>query len=220
MGSPNKIDNATPVLTGPTENTEDKVSATQTHYNAMKASTDWTAATDVQTAANDWLAVATNLSTNEQAIADLMKQLAAKRVAEVTLLVQWATQKDVCLAAVRKFCAGSSAKVQGFGYAVAGRTPRPPAPVPSNLLGKRVKVAGTAWLTWTGDAYRRQYQAQWATDSTNPATFSAPRTVGGRSFKLPGQTSGATLHFRVLALDPRLPTGQTDWSPWAAVVVS
>jgi hypothetical protein len=39
-------------------------------------------------------------------------------------------------------------------------------------------------------------------------------------FELAGQTPGATIHFRVLALDPSLPTGQTEYTPWVPVMVS
>jgi hypothetical protein len=38
-------------------------------------------------------------------------------------------------------------------------------------------------------------------------------------FALPGQTVGATLHVRALALDPALPNGQSDYTPWVATIV-
>jgi hypothetical protein len=34
------------------------------------------------------------------------------------------------------------------------------------------------------------------------------------------QPPGATLHFRVMVLDPKLPDGHGDWTAWAPVIVS
>jgi hypothetical protein len=219
MSSKKKIDHATPVA-GPSTTNAEKVTTTQTHFNAMKASPDWANAPEVQKAAADWLVAANNLAQNDQDLQDLLKQVAAKRSAELLLLLTWTTQKEVCLAAVKKYCGGSSSKVQGFGYGVAGRTPHPPAVTPFNLLTKRAKVAGVATVLWTVDAHRHQYQVQWATDPTNAATYSPLHTVSRRRFQLTGQTTGAVLHFRVLVLDPKLPLGQSDWSAWVTAVVS
>ena len=54
---------------------------------------------------------------------------------------------------------------------------------------------------------------------TNPATIVGPIVVGTTVFKLPGQTPGAIVYVRVLTIDPKLPTGQSEYTPWVAVMV-
>jgi hypothetical protein len=61
---------------------------------------------------------------------------------------------------------------------------------------------------------------QHATDPANPSTYSTPQSSSKASFVLHGLPPTTTVHFRVLALDPRLPTGQTDFCGWLAVMVT
>jgi len=77
----------------------------------------------------------------------------------------------------------------------------------------------TLVIAWTPNESGYGYMVQFATDPANAATYSKPAMSKRARFPLPGQTLGAVLHARVLALDPALPLGQTDWSVWVPVTV-
>jgi hypothetical protein len=51
------------------------------------------------------------------------------------------------------------------------------------------------------------------------ARGSASPWCSASSFTLTGQTSGATLHFRIAAIDPSQPGHMTTWSAWVAGTV-
>jgi hypothetical protein len=220
MSNSKSVNYATPVVTEVTTTTAEKVAATTTQYNAMKASPDWAAATDVQKAAGVWLQASTDLAANTVTVEALVKQLAAARAQEQILLRRWSAAHRGCISAVNTFCDGSKDKIQGFGFGVFARTARIPAGIPTQVEGKKSKVQGLAVVAWVSDGRRHEYQVQHCTNTADPTTFSAPVTVSKRTFKLAGQVQGATLHFRVLTLEPKLATGQTDWSAWVPVIVN
>jgi hypothetical protein len=60
----------------------------------------------------------------------------------------------------------------------------------------------------------------YATNVADATTYSQPMVCSKRSFKLPLQTPGTAISLRVMALDPALPTGQTNWSAWVPNLVS
>jgi hypothetical protein len=136
------------------------------------------------------------------------------------VLRRWEVRRRGVLNAVNATCDGSKDMVQGFGLGVVGRTPSPPAVVPEGLRGKRSKAVGTATAVWTTRRGHRGFLVQYTTNPANPDAFSAPIASAKAKFELTGQTPGATIYFRVLALDPSLPTGQTDYTSWVAVTVS
>ena len=209
-----------PVLTGPTGKISEKDNTVHVMYTAMTASQEWSLATGVHQPAADLLQTTEDLVTNRKELDDLLQKVAAKRLAELLLLQLWSTRLQLCQGAVKSYCSGSAAKCQALAWGPGGRTVRPPATVPTDLKAVRSEVSGTATFTWKGDGYEHDYQVQYCTDIANQATYSQARTVSKRRFQLPGQTPGAILHLRVLTLDAKLPTGQTEWSPWLAVTVS
>jgi hypothetical protein len=212
--------NVNPQLLGALVTVNEKYNTTHAVYNAMVGSTEWALATGVHQPAADLLKAADDMFANQSEISNLLQQLAAKRLTEAVLVQTWSAQVKSCQAAVRTYCAGSKVKCKALGWAPGAHNVRPPAIAPFDLLPRRSRASGTATLVWTCDGYRHPYQVQYCTDTANTATYSAPRTVGGRRFQLAGQTPGAILHFRALTLDPKLPTGQTEWSPWLAVTVT
>lgn len=215
-----KPGSVTPDLTGPTGTIEEKNTTWTAVYAAMQASAEWAQATDVHQPAADLSAVLAKLFTNHTELGDLLAKVETKRTNEGTFLQLFEDQLAVTQSAVRKYCSGSKAKCQALGWTPRGRKARPAAPVPFDLKGVRSKTGGTATLVWKCDGYRHDYQVQYCTDIASQATYSQARTVSRRRFQIAGQTPGATLHMRVLTLDAKLPTGQTDWSSWVAVTVS
>jgi hypothetical protein len=214
-------DRCTPVLTELHRTPEEMVSATQTHYDAMTKSAEWaTAKTTLQAPADDWLKAAQDLDAASTDLNNLLKQVEIKRGLLNTLSVTWMTQKGVCLAGVKKYCAGSKDTCKNLGFGVAGRNLRPPATLPTNVHGKRVKTAGVLSVEWTCDGRHHEYQVQYATNPADPSTYSSPATVSKRRFQLAGQTPGAALQVRVMVLDPKLHDGHSDWTAWVPVTVS
>ncbi len=221
MSNNHAADRCTPLLGLPYRKPDEMVVATQTHYNAMIASPEWaTASATLDKPASAWLKTATDIDTGKQALDDLLKKVDAQRVALDALTQLWSAQTAICLGGVKEYCAGSKTKCKSLGFVTAERVSRPPATLPTNVQGKRNKIAGVAELAWTCDGRRHEYQVQHATNPADASTYSAAVTVSKRSFMLPGQTSGAILHFRVLVLDPKLPDGHSDWTAWTPVTVS
>jgi hypothetical protein len=215
------VDHAVPMVTGPTSTDVERVSITRTHVGAMQKSPEWAKALDVQKTAGDWSTAADNLEANAKKVADLKKALAAALAEELVLRRRWTAAGHVCVSAVETYCDGSVDTAKSLGFDVHAKVVRPAAGVPQELMGKRGKVAGVATATWNpGDKRRHTFQVQHCTDTANQATYSAPLAVTRKTFKLAGQAPGATIYFRVRTLDPKLPEGQTDWTPWVAITVS
>jgi hypothetical protein len=63
------------------------------------------------------------------------------------------------------------------------------------------------------------FVVQWATDANAPATFSMPVVSTKRKLTLSGLPHGASLSFRVAAIDPASATGQSPWSAWVVGIV-
>jgi hypothetical protein len=60
------------------------------------------------------------------------------------------------------------------------------------------------------------FMVQWATDTADATTYSATIPCHAASYTLPGQASGATLHFRIAAIDPSQATHMSAWGAWVA----
>lgn len=214
------VDRADPLLTESSETPVEKVSAASTHIAALKNSPHWATATEVQPATAAWLAENDHLDASNKTIADLESKLAKERSRQRTVVRRWEVRKRGVLTAVNATCDGSKDMVQAFGLGVLTRTPAPPAIVPEGLRGKRSKTVGTATAVWTTQRHNHGFLVQYATDPENAATFSAPIVSSKGKFELAGQTPGALIYVRVRALDPSLPTGQTEYTRWVAVMVS
>jgi hypothetical protein len=134
---------------------------------------------------------------------------------------RWRTCADGTLVAVNEHCDGNADKVRSLGCGVRTWTPRPAARVPEGLQAKRSKTRGTAEVTWeTKRGDHRNYEVQYATNPDDPATHSEPKVVSSGTFALGDQTPGATLHFRVRAIDAKHPDGHSAWTAWVPAMVS
>jgi hypothetical protein len=214
-------DHATARFTEPMDTEAQKVSAANTYIAAIKLSPNWTAATDVQTAIGFWSTETANLDAGAKLIASLEKQLEAARTAQLATLRRWNQRRQGVLYAINVFCDGSKDKMLTFSVALATQGEHTEAGVPVGLIGRTVRKTGVASVEWFATPRNRTgFMVQHATDTTNAATYSAPIVCSKRSFDLTGQTPGAIISFRVLALDPSLPAGQTSWSAWVTAIAS
>lgn len=213
-------DRAVPRITLPLTTPAERIFAAYTHITALRNSPEWAAAAEVQSAATAWSTETDNLDASTVSIADLESKLATARTSHLAVLRRWEVRKRATLNAVNAYCDGSKDRVQQFGLSVLTRAAPSAATVPEGLRGKRSKMIGTATVVWTTRRGNHGFMVQYATDPTIAATFSAPVVSLKGKFELTGQTPGATISFRVLALDPSVPTRQTEYTPWVAVRVS
>jgi hypothetical protein len=221
MKSKSKIDRAIAVTTQPCGTATEKYNCGHNHVAVMKNSPSWATATDVQKAGGDWDAASTNLEASTSLIADLQAQLDKARANQAIMIRRWAVMKRACLDAVTAYCDGSRDLVLAFGLGVLTHEVFPPAGVPLNLRHKHSKVHGVASATWDPASPKHVllHMVQYAADPANPATYSAPIPVSRTTFKLAAQTPGAMVHVRVATIDPKLPTGQSDYTAWVPVMV-
>jgi len=193
------------------------------HIAAIMASSSWglPAAAEVQTATQSWATETANITAGEALIAKLEKQLETARSDQLAILRRWGLRRQGVLNAINVFCDGSKDVMKTFGVAVATDAPHVEPGVPVDVQPIKSRKTGLAGVTWYGTPENRSgFQVQHATNTADPTTYSTPIACSKRSFYLSGQLPAATIYFRVLAVDPLLPGGQTAWSPWVAAVVS
>lgn len=216
------IDKAVAQITEPTRTAEDMVTSGTKVLGGIKASPSYQDpnAKEIQAAADAWQTENDNLDAINKQVGQCENELAQARTLQAAAMRRWMGRARGCVSAVNVFCDGSKDLVQSFALEVANRTETPLETVPENVRGVRSKVVGTATVKWNTHANNHGYMVQYATNLADQATFSAPVHWTKGTYELPGQTPGATLYFRVAALDARLPGGQTAYSAWVPVMVS
>lgn len=219
MSRPKKADRATAVPTERLVTRKEKIDGGRAQIGAIQKSADYPQAADVKAKTEDWGAVIDGWEANGKQIAALELQLDAHKANEPVFARRWDTKKRAVFSAITDYADGSIDKVHGFGCGVLGHEPLPPASVPQNLRDKHSKVHGTAAAEWDTMYGKYGFLVQHAADPANAATYAEPVVSSKSTFKLAGQVRGATIYFRVLTLDPKLPGGKTDWTPWVPVVV-
>jgi hypothetical protein len=214
-----KTDRAVATTTGPMRTPVEMVATGTTAINSVTASPLLPNAPDVKTALGLFATENTNLDNNNKKKADIHVQLVQVEADEITITRRWGLRRAGLLQAVNVQCDGSAEQVQSFNLPVVTRKAAPLATVPANLHQAATKKPTTVVTAWTRTPGNDGYLVQWATDPTNQATYSKPTMCKKARFSLPGQTLGATLHFRVLALDASLPGGQSDYTAWVMCTV-
>jgi len=216
-----KADHAIARFTEKMDTESEKVDGAEAHIAAIKASSSWGAATGVQTATTAWATETTALDTDNTSIAALEKALGVARTNRLASLRRWTLQRQAVLSAINVFCDGSRDTMLTFGVAVAESTPHQPASTPVGLMSRKEAVAhAVGWQWFLTPLNRYGFMVQHATNVADATTYSQPMVCSKRSFKLLQQTPATTISLRVMALDPALPTGQTDWSTWVPSVVA
>jgi hypothetical protein len=197
-----------------TGNDAAKVSTTRSVAQAMKQSPDWAAATTVQTAVTAWSKAADAIEASAAGIANLRAQLSN---AEATLASQrhdWAVSRVQVTTAVTLFCGGNADKVKGFDLDVVTHARIGLLGAPIDLTVNPGKDVGQVLGAWAKGVAVHGFLAQHATDPNTAATISSPVPCTKPKLLLSGLTSGASISFRVAAIDPASPTGMSPWSAW------
>jgi hypothetical protein len=172
----------------------------------------------VKDAAAAWETATDAYDTNTKAIPPAEQAVKVLRDNQPVLRRRWAAKKRAFFAAVNDYADGSADTITGLSCEVMGHALLPPAGVPVDLHDAKSKVPGTAEAVWQTN--RHEFLVQTCTNPADATTFAEPVCVSKARYKLANQTPGATIHVRVLTLDPKLPTGKSAYTPWIPVVVS
>jgi hypothetical protein len=195
------------------------VAAGTSTVTTVLASPNIAAATDVKAAANSLGATIAALQGNNTAKSKARADLDAAIVNEVQLVRAFGAGRRALVASIEVFSKGSKDVIKSFGVDVEERKPRPEATVPMGLRPMKVKKPNHASVRWDPTLGAQGYMLQHATNSADASTYAAPFRVTAARYYLGGQTPGATVYFRVAALDTALSGGQTAFSAWVAVMV-
>src|SRR5436309_2049375 len=88
-GKANPVVRVRPGISKPTSTDAQKVDTTRSSTVAMKASTDWQSATDVQTNVTGWNKSADDIEANAKIVTELKDQLKAAVAKQRTLRQKW-----------------------------------------------------------------------------------------------------------------------------------
>ncbi len=168
------IDKATATIKKSTTTDALKVSVTSSVAAAMAQSTNWVAATGVQTTVNTWSGVAVSIGANATVISGLRAQLAVAEAKQEGLRRDWTAARRQMLSAVTVFCGGSADKVTGFSLDVVSYSRIGALAAPTELAVNPGPVAGEVASKWARGLATHGFLVQHATDPTNAATVSRP----------------------------------------------
>jgi hypothetical protein len=214
-----KPDYAAATMPGPTSTPVEMVDTGNAAIAALNGSPALASAPEVQTALGLFTSENAALEANNKKKENLRQQLSQTEADGVTLARRWSLRRQGLLNAVNVACDGSKEKVQSFNLGTIQRGKLPPANMPAGLYQAHSLKPTTVVMAWDRTKGADGYMVQHATNPADPATYAAPAMCKRTRFALPGQTLAATLYFRVLALDPALPDGQSAYTPWVAATV-
>ena len=188
--------------------------------SAASKNPGWQQAPDLQAVSKAWNQIADSIEGNATVVAGLRSQLKIAEAKQHTLRRAWRVTKKQVLSTVDVLCAGSADDLRAYGFDVLQHgVPGQPIAVPGDLSTTPGKGSGEVSAKWPKGDARHGFIVQHATDVANPATFSAPMPCTKCKLTLTGQVPATSVHFRVAAIDPSSPTGQTAWSAWVAGTV-
>jgi hypothetical protein len=216
---PPKAAHATATFRKPYVTDADKITACTEQTAAMTAGPGWANATDLQKACAAWTATTTSIQTTGTTIEGFRAQMALAVVGMNTLRATWIANRKAVISALSLFCNGSAATINAFGADVFTHTVGGAILVPGGLSTMPGTSAGTVDFMFDDSVNRYGFVVQFASNTSDPTTFSPQIPCHEGFFSLDGQTSGATLHFRAAAVDPTQKLHVTDWSPWIAGTV-
>jgi hypothetical protein len=195
-----------------------KVDYTRSLSTAIKASSHWPAAPDVQAAVGTWNTLADSFAANTASIAALRVQLHTLLKNQGVVRQQWGAATTHVLSTIDVFSNGDPAVVQSFGFDAVVRGASSASTAPTQITSTLGKLPGQATVRWI-PSNRRGSIVQRATDVSNAATYSTPVVCTRRRYMLTGAQPASVVHVRVAAIDPSSPDGQSAWSEWISVTV-
>jgi hypothetical protein len=210
---------AKPATPKPRHTTVEKVSLTRSLTTSMKASSHWSSAAELQSSVTSWNQTADALEAKSGLIAQLRDQLAQAQLDVRSLLQNWAAGAKHVFSNADILAGGDVETLVSLGFVPAVRAPISARNVPDHVTSVPGKLTGTATVKWDpGVEGHHGYVVQHGTDAAN-AAIAVPVVCTKRRYDITGASPASVVQFRVAAVDPSSPTGQTAWCPWVAVSV-
>jgi hypothetical protein len=214
--TPPAMDGAVPTIAKPTVTDAQKVTVSLDIVSTAQKNPGWNAAADLQAAAKVWSQSANDLSANAAIVVAQKSALKTTEAKQRSLRKAWVAAKKQVLGAIDVLCAGSADELKAYGFDVRSHAGLGPLAVPENLATAPGTATGQVGFSWARGLCHHGFLVQHATDAANPATYSATVPCTRSKFTLSGVPSGASVSFRVCAIDPSSATGTTAWSGWVA----
>jgi hypothetical protein len=208
------VDQAVATVHGVTTTDVQKVQVTHQIFQAMQSSPDWSLSPTLQAAAKAWDADATTLDAGATAIASLRTQLRNATAKQASTRRDWRASKTLVEGIVTVVCAGAADRVKALSLDVVSHARLGALAAPTGLVAGTGLLNGEAIVSWVKRLAKHGFVVRLATDANAPATFSMPVVSTKRKLTLGGLPHGASLSFRVAAIDPASATGQSPWSAW------
>jgi hypothetical protein len=213
------VDRALPSIAKPTVTDAQKVAVARDVVTTAQKNPGWNAAKDLQAAATVWSQSADDLENNAKVVAARRSDLRTAEAKQRSLRRAWRAARKQVLGTVDVLCAGSADEIKAYGFDVRVHGTLGPLAVPGDLATAPGTALGEATFSWQKGLCRHGFLVQHATDAANPATYSPVVACTKSKFTLTGAPPGSSVSFRVAAIDPSSPTGQTPWSGWVAGTV-
>lgn len=208
------VDRAEATIKRSTRTDGEKVSVTHEIAQAMPSSPLWANAAALQAAVKAWDGTATSIDAQAKVVAGLRVQLKNAMATLASLRRDWQAAKATVLSNATVVGGGSADDVKGLSLDVMSHARLGALSAPAGLAVAPGKVPGDITASWERGVARHGFLVQHASDPNAPATISAPVACTKQKLALTGMPVGASLSFRVAAIDPASPTGQTPWSAW------
>jgi hypothetical protein len=213
------VDRALPSIAKPTVTDAEKVSVARDIVSTAQKNPGWSTATDLQAAAKVWSQSADAIEANASTIVARRSDLRTAEAKQRSLRRAWRAAKKQVMGTVDVLCAGSADELKAFGFGVQTHSGLGPLAVPDGLSTAPGTALGQAVFSWSKGLCRHGFLVQHAADAANQATYSPVIACTKSKFTLTGAQSGSSMSFRVAAIDPSSPTGQTAWTGWVAGTV-
>ena len=209
------VDRATPVIKKQTRSDSQMVSVARDVTTAAPKNPGWATATDLQAAVKVWAQSADDIEATATMLTSLKTQVRTAEAKQQGFRRTWRAAKKQVLGTVEVVCAGSADEIKAYGLDVRTHAaPNQAISAPDQLATAPGKASGEVIFSWPRGSARRGFLVQHGTDVANPATISAPMACTKSKYTLTGLTPASSVSFRVAAIDPSSPTGQTAWSAW------
>ena len=220
MSKSTTVDRARPTIPQP-KTPEAMVTEGKALLAGVNASSNIGQATDVAAAAKGLGTVNDQLDANNAKKAKAKGDLQTAEANELPLVRRWGARRRALASAIELFSDGSKDVAKTFSVAVEEKHTTATATTPENLRPMKAKKHTAAGCRWNPTPGAHGYMVQHCSNPADPSTYSPQISCSKARFWLDGQTPGATVNFRVLACDERLlPSGQSPYTAWVAVLVS
>jgi hypothetical protein len=208
------VDRAEATIKRSTRTDVEMVTVTHEIAQAMPASPDWATSPTLQALVKAWDGDATAIDAQAKVVVGLRAQLKTAVATQASLRRDWQVSKAQVLAAVTSLCGGSADRVKALDLDVSTHTRLGALGAPAGLAVNPGKANGDVLASWLKGIARHGFLVQHASDPNTVATISAAIACTKQKLTLTGMPAGASLSFRVAAIDPASPTGQSPWSAW------